>query len=259
MVKTSSMKTDMHPAPKMTKEERRALFDKSFADSPYTTEKTVKNTETKICQGCGKEYWSTNRYYCSRICGSMKNAAEFTKQKLNGKKNKLNRFIARNDLILKLRVDKSMTLEQIGHELGITRERVRQIVKTYFSPENFAAFHAVDMRKVKPAERVCSFCSKSFTTKNHARIFCSNRCFGLSHRKFNVPDEVRAQGKAAVVRWVYHNVPGKKELRNKRTLIWYRKARQDPEWRKRYIARQNVYTIRCMERKLYGKARTPLP
>jgi hypothetical protein len=72
------------------------------------------------------------------------------------------------ELVIKKReLNPCATIQQIGDEFGISRERVRQILAS----ENLPTRHWVQRRFI------CNNCGMTFTrARNKSRIFCSAKC-----------------------------------------------------------------------------------
>lgn len=77
------------------------------------------------------------------------------------------------------------TLDSIGKDYGISRERVRQIIKTHPMHKEF-----LDISKsVRPKALqklhalVCNWCHKSFNTKHYRAKYCSKECHFLGRTK----------------------------------------------------------------------------
>lgn len=73
------------------------------------------------------------------------------------------------------------TLAEVGNIYGLTRERVRQIVKRKGYKSNVFDIRGVVIFKYK-----CVNCNQAFYKKNRNKyLFCSNRCFGAMAKRNN--------------------------------------------------------------------------
>ena len=89
-----------------------------------------------------------------------------------------------NTIIIDLR-RQGLTLEQIGQQVGLTRERVRQRLKRCGDPSLVGRAAPVHVRRRQQAvERltcICETCGESFVKKQqNLGRFCSSRCFRLN-------------------------------------------------------------------------------
>lgn len=80
----------------------------------------------------------------------------------------------RRTLLIKLRA-RGLTQEEIGSELGVTRQRVQQMEHKFFGPRR-------DPDKHKEYILECSQCGNTKRLPVSGRKFCSRRCFFLSRR-----------------------------------------------------------------------------
>lgn len=109
--------------------------------------------------------------------------------------------------------DPTLTLEDVGREFGITRERVRQIASTDPRYEaRYGARYALTKkhrqeqeRERKRATRRCKVCGGPIPGR--ATTYCSpeHRRIYLHHFRYHLDDQFRGQQKQAVARWVLDN------------------------------------------------------
>lgn len=66
------------------------------------------------------------------------------------------------------------SLTQVGHEFGITRERVRQIIVGF--GEKTKRFHVKKEKPPKPAYTFTCLCGKEVVTTHPKRVYCSPKC-----------------------------------------------------------------------------------
>lgn len=150
------------------------------------------------------------------------------------------------------------SLQEVGDAFGITRERVRQIIKHFFGEEQEKAKEASRaIRKMPETVDVpCKRCGVSFTKKRAAQTrYCSDKC------KFvhvGYPDWIQG-------RPMYPEAMTKDEWRiinNIRMKLNYKKSprirEKAREWYHKNTEKQLIYQKRAAERKILGHAITPL-
>ena len=89
---------------------------------------------------------------------------------------------ARNHEMVRMHVEDRMTLSEIGRWYGLSRERIRQVVRYEGVAQSVTADVAAPARRrqrVLRVARLCEECRDSFEVLPHlsARLFCSRRCY----------------------------------------------------------------------------------
>lgn len=171
----------------------------------------------------------------------------------------------RNKKILKLYTTTGLTFRQIGDRFNLSHERARQIVLK-LDPTLYK-----DHRKVRkgtmPVEHTCPTCGVSFMApdyKSKIKKYCSRTCIRRPDARKNIyPEWV---GNRSVSYGSQHQFTPEqwKELMALRTRSYYQRhpkewCKRQRQWYKDNKDRYKLYLKRCRERKLYGKAITPLP
>lgn len=156
-----------------------------------------------------------------------------------------------------------MRLQQIGKEIGKTRERVRQILNKYYPDEYQLQKDENSVRRLIDRQTqvvsVCRHCGKE-SKAEHPRVYCSRVCLRAHMKKYEYPEWV---GDRSIRRENFTKEEWK-QINNFRTRMYYHTHREVQkkrirEYMKRTKERQYIYQKRCFERKIYGYAVTPLP
>ena len=92
---------------------------------------------------------------------------------------------ARNREMARMHVEDRMTLSEIGRWYGLSRERIRQVVRHEGVAQSVTADVAAPARRrqrVPRLGRVCEECTDSFEVlpNRAAQLFCSRRCWIVS-------------------------------------------------------------------------------
>lgn len=175
---------------------------------------------------------------------------EFTQKKVSAK-----RFRAEKMFDM---YKSGQSLQEVGDEFGITRERVRQVLKSFFAEDHqLAKQESRAIRKMPETVDVpCKHCGTSFTKKRTAQArFCSDKC-KFVHQGY--PDWIQG-------RPMYPEAMTKEEWRiinNIRMKLNYKKnpriREKAKEWYHKNKEKQYIFAKRWAERKKYGHAITPL-
>jgi hypothetical protein len=152
------------------------------------------------------------------------------------------------------------TSEQIARDIGVTRQHIQQVLSK-FGEEYLIAKAAGHQARKKQClvEITCLQCQKSKSARPNSK-YCSRACFYRHKTQVDYPDWVA--GRAITPKnftkdeW--------RQLNSLRLKAGYQRHKEKRRatasaWQKKNRARQNLYQVRSLERKLYGVARTPLP
>ena len=258
---------EMKPAPEMTKEERRNQTDKYTMYKGYVrkTRPRFNSIQKKKVDGWVKKY-------------GLKLTDEMTFDDISFEVFKLKEQLRRQDPVavrrqkkleirnqsFQFRYEKIMqlrrelkTLEEIGKELGITRERTRQLVLK-FSQEDQLEFFKLGKEvprkgNIKRGQFVTCRCGIQFyVTPSSANIrkSCSRNCILRDTQyRFPVPNEIRkGMTKYEKANYRYQHYPEYKKLQNKRTYACLKKRMGTPEGRSIVVAKQKVYAKTWMDK-----------
>lgn len=161
----------------------------------------------------------------------------------------------------------SHTLEDIAKDFNLTRERVRQILNYNMDDydlqceKNKATRKYTKKQDKLKVDQTCQFseCGKTFHNVTD-RKYCSKDCLRKSRSKIQYPDWVAGRP----IQKKYFTEDEWRKINAFRAKAYYHanKEKQRKYASDRYKAdpkRQYLYYKRCVERKKYGKAITPLP
>ena len=184
----------------------------------------------------------------------------YNKYKGNSTLTKKMKLLAqRTERIYTMRYEKRMTLKEIGIELGITRERVRQILRNCYGKNSDFLSKNGNSEWVKPLKKyqpiTCVHCSKEFSIRERlSKKYCSDEC-RLAYRNTRsrfpgIFDKAELNRLHASTYYHTHkNEPDfieKIKQNNKRMKEsgylerYYAKKKKDPA----YIAKLRAYSIR---------------
>lgn len=162
--------------------------------------------------------------------------------------------------ILEMRIEKKMTLEAIAASLTprITRERVRQILERLELREGIELPHNFFREKVTTTCHK-EGCGEKITLvaslyRGEGRHGCS-----VAHRFIKPTKYVNPDGTPMTVaekyRWIYHNVPGRKESMIKSAKAWhYRELAKKGTYYERYTKYQREYQNKRNAKKRLSQA-----
>jgi hypothetical protein len=184
-----------------------------------------------------------------KLVGAMERAR---KRRLAQQARKHEKRIARLHKIVEMRREKKMTLQEIGAEFGLTRERIRQIVAVYGTPEEKALFKTSVREPSPKVQSACGKCGKpvEYYKNGRARKYCSKQCA----RKYATKEEARE----AVIKRQHGRYTNDPVFRAKHRAAMRERSQRikdDPE----EIERMRIYTQRAREKEEFGYAITPLP
>ena len=131
----------------------------------------------------------------AKVQGKLRTLLELRESK---EKERLGRFIERRDSMISDYCS-GMTLDDVGKKYHVTRERVRQIIKSHPDSELFT-IQSRDKRKVPkvPIVNVCNHCQNEYEAKNQGNKYCSVRCKRLHRIKYpELIDILETKGKLA--------------------------------------------------------------
>jgi len=160
----------------------------------------------------------------------------------------------RNLRIVELFIEEHKTLNDIGIEFGLTRERIRQLLVMCVGRDEMKAY-LVDNQKFRKAkfdnalpERSCPNCGKIFKSRIKTKRYCSRDC-SKEHKHKIATDPVmiakrRARSYETMKAWHVRN-PGKTKLYNQRSKI---NRESDPVRLARHNKRVKIYNSRARER-----------
>lgn len=148
------------------------------------------------------------KYRCEPIRKLRKHLTKEDIRKLQNQISRKNARAERGAKILKMR-DNGLTLQQIGKEFGLSRERVRQI------EINYLGLPARGQHKLPDLKFKCKLCGKEFMARYRERTYCSPRCFSLY---------LRSRGKSESER---------RRDKNRYQKERYQRFKDDPEFRKK--------------------------
>lgn len=160
--------------------------------------------------------------------------------------------------------EQGMRFADIAKELNVTRQRIDQIVKLYFSPEELGYAYMFRPKYThtkfpkQEERRVCPHCKDEFvvlmkSTKKYCSRLCARRAM-LVHK-----EAPHALSKLERNTWLYRNDPNYRDLHRQRLHKQWLRNKADPVWYARYNARQAILHQRHVEKQKYGHAITPLP
>ena len=132
----------------------------------------------------------------------------------------------------------------------VTRERVRQILKKVEDREGISLPHR-SIPVLKKVETTCQFpgCGKkillypSYYRGEGMHGCCMEHRKKLRHTKYVNPDGTRMT-LAEKYRWIYHNVPGRKEMQAKASAAYHKKMMADPKYREKLKKYARAYVER---------------
>jgi len=139
--------------------------------------------------------------------------------------------------IAEMYTEEKKTLANIGEEMGLTRERIRQILVSCMGHEAINEFKA-ENKKLREIKRtiygLCHFCGKQFKTSPTHKIYCSRECYkNFFKRKNSDPAVIEDRKKRrleGIKRW-RENHPEKVKEYIKRHA---QRLRDNPEMAERY-------------------------
>ena len=136
---------------------------------------------------------------------------------------------------------KTKTLNEAGIIMGITRERVRQILKEGVKRGVVEEYKRHLHPSTRPLREVTCACGKVFATRRPNVKYCSSNCFRSYRPKGMTSEQVKEHRL-----WRYHNDPEYRAKHIKAVLNYYNKIKHTP----RYIKRQKIYSARWREKQL---------
>lgn len=142
------------------------------------------------------------------------------------------------------------TLDEIGKEFGVSRERIRQIVSKQ-SPEYIKEFYSISMKKGKAlVDKIKFFCKRCGKETNDVpskkKIFCSQECY----IKYPIPEEIknnfkRPYDKDQYLRKTYPDYSEKRKAHMRKYLLG---IYHNPESRKNLFNKQKIYGKRWRDK-----------
>lgn len=159
-----------------------------------------------------------------------------------------------------------LTLQDIANQVGVTRERVRQVLNRYYpeeyklqKDENSVGRLVKRLQALDEIKGICAHCKKEFSNAG-GRRFCSKECHRDSMRKYEYPEWVNGRS----IRRENFTKDEWRQINTLRGRFYYQTHKEEQrkrsrEYMKRTKDRQYLYQKRCFERKIYGYAVTPLP
>ncbi len=136
-----------------------------------------------------------------------------------------------------------LSLTQIAPKLGITKERVRQLVAEYLPPE-------LQTQHAKKVQRTCPKCGTSFEViETEGKKYCSRVCHIAAITKYTTPEEAK-EGQRKRNNWRYHNDPKRRAQQIAANKQWHDKAKHNPEFQAKWRAYHAVWKKRKLEEKI---------
>lgn len=164
--------------------------------------------------------------------------------------------------ILSLR-GKQLGLLEIGENIGVSRERIRQIVQTKMTDEQRKIFYSFKTKQKDRTVRVtrcCPICgTKDKVVPSCKQQTCSRKCGAKlmqKHKFKQAPDGLVGQAR---IKWLYQNDKNFRKLHAERMHTRWERLKAN---KKKYIAwseKQAIYTKRWVEKHYKGKVVTKLP
>ncbi len=136
------------------------------------------------------------------------------------------------------------TLEEIGIDLGITRERVRQLEKEMGLPPRTRQFWAKDKQK-----RICK-CGQTFEVHSFQRkVHCSRDCWIKYRKIIRTPEEIRAKNNARTIAYYHSHKNDPKQIAR---LKRYRESERSKEYFRNWSRKQYAQKREKEKKRLQG-------